>query len=119
IAKGDEMKKNITILLIIITVVSLFSGCDKKNEYTKYDDSFFDTFDTVTKVVAYTKTEEEFESYMETIHNRFIELHNMYDKYNDYEGINNIKTINDNAGKEPVEVSEEIIDLILFSKEWY
>lgn len=80
---------------------------------------FFDTFDTITRVVAYTRTKEEFDSYMEIIHNRFIELHKLYDKYNDYEGINNIKTINDNAGIKPVKVDKEIIDMILFSKKWY
>ena len=35
--------------------------------------------------------------------------------YHDYEGINNIKTINDNAGVAPVEVSQEIIDLLLLN----
>jgi thiamine biosynthesis lipoprotein len=33
--------------------------------------------------------------------------------------INNIKTINDSAGNSPVPVRQEIIDLLLFSKEWY
>ncbi|MGN9165880.1 FAD:protein FMN transferase [Tissierellaceae bacterium HCP3S3_D8] len=113
------MKKIISISLVVLILVSTLVGCEKKPEYTKYDDSFFDTFDTITMVVAYTKTKEEFDSYMETIHNRFIELHKLYDRYNDYEGINNIKTINDNAGIRPVKVEEEIIDMLLLSKEWY
>ena len=36
-----------------------------------------------------------------------------------YEGINNIKTINDNAGIKPVKVDKRIIDLIKFSKDMY
>ena len=43
----------------------------------------------------------------------------MYDIYNNYDGINNIKTINDNAGKQPVKVTQEIIDLVLVSKKWH
>ena len=48
-----------------------------------------------------------------------LEFNKLYDIYKDYDGINNIKTINDNAGIKPVEVQQEIIDLLLFSKEWY
>ncbi len=112
------MKKILTIIMALTIMIS-FSGCTKKPEYTKYSTSFFDTFDTVTQVVGYTKTEEEFDKYVAQIHNRMLVLHKLYDKYNNYEGINNIKTINDNAGLGPVKVDKEIIDLILFSKDLY
>lgn len=113
------MKRIAYIILIAVIITSLLAGCTKQTKYEKYDDTFFDTFDTITTVVAYTENKEEFDSYMVKIKDRFLELHKLYDKYNDYEGINNIKTINDNAGVEPVKVDQEIIDLILFSKEWY
>ncbi|MBE3519523.1 MAG: FAD:protein FMN transferase [Firmicutes bacterium] len=90
-----------------------------RDRYQKYTDSFFDTFDTLVTVVAYTRNEQEFRSYFEKIHARFQELHRLYDIYNTYPGINNIKTINDNAGVKPVVVPKEIIDLIKFSKDWY
>lgn len=113
------MKKRILMVLILVVSLSLVIGCEKKSSYEKYTDSFFDTFDTITQVVAYTESKEEFDQYMETMHNRFIELHMLYDKYNNYEGVNNIKTINDNAGIAPVKVDKEIIDMLLFSKDWY
>jgi thiamine biosynthesis lipoprotein len=53
------------------------------------------------------------------IYDNLKEYHELYDIYNDYEGINNIKTINDNAGKAPVKVDQRIIDLLKFSKEAY
>lgn len=89
------MKKIVMILSIIFLLISIFIGCNivNVNKYNKYTDSFFDTFDIITVVVGYTKNEEEFNSYMRKIHSRFKELHNLYDIYNDYEGINNIKTI--------------------------
>lgn len=114
--------KKLTVFWIFGIMFMLFlSGCQAKPEtgYQKYEDSFFDTFDTLTQVVAYTKSEQEFRDYFEKIHARFQELHRLYDIYNDYPGINNIKTINDNAGIQPVKVEKEIIDLILFGKEWY
>ncbi|MBQ3009485.1 MAG: FAD:protein FMN transferase [Oscillospiraceae bacterium] len=43
----------------------------------------------------------------------------MYDIYTQYDGLNNIHTINKNAGVAPVKVDKEIIDLLEFSKEWY
>lgn len=113
------MKKRILMVLVLVVSLSLVIGCEKKSSYEKYTDSFFDTFDTITQVVAYTESKEEFDQYMETMHNRFIELHMLYDKYNNYEGVNNIKTINDNAGIAPVKVDKEIIDMLLFSKDWY
>ena len=91
---------------------------NERKEYTRYNDNF-SAFDTITQVLGYTKTEDEFNSYVKKIESRFQELHKLYDIYSDYEGINNIKTINDNAGIEPVKVDKQIIDLIKFSKEWY
>jgi len=113
--------RRITACCLAALLLFLLSGCQigGKSGYTKYSDSFFDSFDTITQVVCYAKSEEEFNRYFEKIKDRFRELHMLFDKYNDYEGVNNIKTINDNAGKAPVVVDREIIDLLLFSREWY
>ena len=115
------MKKSTYKLILVLSIALLISGCQatEKKEYTKYNETFYDTFDTLIQVVGYTESEEEFNSYAEKIHGRFEELHKLYDIYNDYEGINNIKTINDHAGIQPVKVEDEIIDLLVFSKEWY
>lgn len=113
--------KKVIIIIILITMVTAIVGCSSisANNYTKYTDSFMDTFDTLTVVVAYAKSEEEFKAHFNKIHARLQELHKLFDIYNSYEGINNIKTINDKAGIEPVKVQKEIIDLILLGKEWY
>ena len=113
------MKKRILLILIFLVSISILIGCERKTTYEKRSDNFFDTFDTITQIVAYTESKDEFDLYMDIMHNRFLELHKLYDKYNSYEGINNIKTINDNAGIKPVKVEKEIIDMLLFSKEWY
>ena len=47
----------------------------------------------------------------------FTYYNNLFDIYNDYDGINNVKTINDNAGIKEVEVDPVIIELIELSKE--
>ena len=85
----------------------------------RYEASFLELFDTVTTIVGYAKSEEEFSNYSQMIYDTLEEYHQLYNIYNDYSGVNNIKTINDNAGIEPVKVDQKIIDLLLFSKENY
>ena len=102
-------------LLGIVIAVRLYGT----RGYEKYTDSFFDTFDTVVVVVAYNRSQEEFDAYFDKIHRRFQDLHKRYDIYHEYPGLNNLKTINDHAGVKPVKVDKEIIDLILLGKQLY
>lgn len=88
-------------------------------ELTRYQATFLDLFDTLTTVVGYAQSEEEFRAVAERLRSGLEEYHELYDIYNDYEGINNIKTINDAAGGEPVEVDDRIIELLLFCREMY
>jgi len=98
----------------------LSTGCaGRQAGYEKYSYEFLGAFDTVIQFVGYAENEKQFETMVKKAQARFEELHKLFDIYHDYDGINNIKTINDNAGIKPVPVRQEIIDLILFSKEWY
>ncbi len=106
----------------LVAVLTLMApGCtgQQKSEYSKYSYEFIGAFDTVIQFLGYSKSQEEFEKIAQMGQSRFFELNQLYDIYNDYEGINNVKTINDNAGIKPVVVQQEIIDLIQFSKDWY
>ena len=98
----------------------VLSGCGSLDEgnHTRYTESIFDTFDTHVQVVIYAESEEQFREYFTALHDRLREMHQLYDIYNSYDGINNVKTINDNAGIRPVEADQEIIDLINFSRQW-
>ncbi len=108
------MKKKIVIIMLLI----LFTSCDS-NKYNKYDASFNGPFDTFSTITIYTESKVSFSNYYDLIYNRLNNLHKQFDIYNDYEDINNIKTINDNAGISPVTVSEDIIKLIEFGIEAY
>jgi thiamine biosynthesis lipoprotein ApbE len=81
------MKRKTIIFIVIFALLFPLAGCRKEPEqkYMKYSDSFFDTFNTLTQVVAFTKSKEEFDRYYESIHARFQELHKLYDIYNNYE----------------------------------
>ncbi|NLP35537.1 MAG: FAD:protein FMN transferase, partial [Clostridiales bacterium] len=111
------MKRKLLIFLAIITMLSAVSCNLAKPK--KYQGSFLVLFNTVTEVVAFANSESEFEEFTKLIYDNLKEYHELYDKYNDYDGVNNIKTINDNAGITPVKVDQRIIDMLLYSKDMY
>ena len=115
------MRRIIVLLLVAALILSgcIGKGSNKNSPYCKYSYEFLGSFDTVIQFVGYAESEDKFDDFAKQGQARFEDLHKLYDKYNDYPGLNNIKTINDNAGLKPVEVSQEIIDLIVFSKEWH
>ena len=83
---------------------------------TRYNASFIGLFDTVTAIVGLSDSKEAFTQEAQRINEQLAEYHRLYDIYHDYEGLNNLKTINDNAGKAPVQVDRRIIDLLLFCR---
>lgn len=85
----------------------------------RYNAQFLDVFDTVSMEIGYEPDEETFKSRYKDSHELLLKEHQLFDIYNDYDGINNIKTINDNAGKEPVKVDPKLIELLKWGKEIY
>ena len=107
------MKKVVTIFTVLAMMINI-TACGPKTEQ-RFESSFLELFDTVTTIVGYAPDEKTFTDYSQLIYNRLEEYHQLYDIYNDYDGVNNIKTINDNAGIKPVKVNQKIIDLLEFS----
>lgn len=112
------IKRSISAILVLIVLIITACSGDSGKQYNRYSASILDSFDTLVRVIAYTEDEEQFDIYFSFIQLRLQELHRLYDIYNDYEEINNLKTVNDQAGIKPVAVDEDIIDLLLFSREW-
>ena len=107
------------IFFVVLILAVLFHQNQAQRNLSRYTATFLDVFDTRTDVVGYSTSEEKFVEQVSLLKEKLEYYHKLYDIYNDYEGIHNIKTINDNAGVAPVEVSREIIDLLLFSKEMH
>ena len=64
-------------------------------------------------------TREEFDSYLIRAEQKLGYLHKLFDIYYEYSGVDNIKTINKNAGKKSVKVDRELVDFLLYCKELY
>lgn len=89
------------------------------SKWFKNTGTFYDTFDTVTQLIAYTKTEEEFNRFFDLAHQEFQRLHRLYDNYQTYPGVTNLTTLNEEAGKAPVPVEEDLYSLLQFSVDQY
>lgn len=112
------MKIKAIALILIITLAMSIPACGKPDK-TRYEAEFLGVFDTVTQIVGYAVSKDDFSMHVQKIQDNLKEYHQLYDIYNNYEGINNLKTINDQAGIQPVKVDSKIIDLLLFSREAY
>lgn len=110
----------LVIIILIFCLIFILSGCSlESSELTRRQSQFIELFDTATVLIQYTKTEEEFKETSQLIHDELEIYHELYDIYNNYPNTNNIRTINEQAGKAPVIVDKKIIDLLLFSKKAY
>ena len=117
----QNLKKYIPALAAILMVVlgiglSIYQKNSQPEQYKRY---YIDAFDTATQIIGYADSEESFGEQADLINEELKRYHKLYDIYNLYGDINNLKTINMNAGKEPVKVDKEIIDLLKFSIELY
>ena len=110
--------KRILALLLILSL--LLCGCAGAGEEQKqYTATFLTVFDTVTTIVGRDVSEESFTEKTQAVHDVLLHYHQLFDIYNEYEGLNNLKTVNDNAGIAPVEVDQAIIDLLNDCKRYH
>ena len=113
------MKKRVFAAVFGLYFLMISITSCSRQELVRYDAQFLQLFDTVTSIVGYAKDKDTFTKYAQLLYDELKIYHELYDIYNDYEGVNNIKTINDHAGIEPVVVDQKIIDMLDFSKEMY
>ncbi len=111
------MKKILSLVLSFVLLFSLF-GCTNI-KYTKYSKSFLELFDTASSITAYDTSQENFDKKYNELYKVIKKYSELFDIYSSYDDIINIKYLNDNAYKEPIEVDKEIIDLLNFSIKAY
>lgn len=117
-------KKFVCCALICSLILIFCSSCTSEqskqgDELQKFSTTYIEYFDTASVIVGFEKDEAAFNKNCEFIEARLKEYNQLYDIYKSYEGINNIRTINKNAGIEPVKVDKKIIDLLDYCIEIY
>ncbi|MCL1819742.1 MAG: FAD:protein FMN transferase [Oscillospiraceae bacterium] len=111
------LKKWVCVFSALLITLGV-SGC-RTSGYERFRTELDGLFDTNITVIGYARSKGEFDTYANIIFERMGELHILYDIYNAYDGTNNLHTVNQNAGIAPIEVSGDIIDMLLLAKDGY
>ena len=102
--------------LICASLALLLAGCSTTQKATMedlYSNISLDAgFDTVLYYQEYNSDTEASKAHFEEVVSLFSHYNELFDIYNDYEGVSNIKTINDFAGVSPVVVDPVIIEML-------
>ena len=116
--------KSLACLCAVLGLLVVLTGCP--NSAIKEDSKdpkgmmYFTFFDTVSYVYSYAgDSQEAFEENCNGVSAILEEYHRLFDIYYEHSGVNNLKTINQNAGKDPVKVDQKLIDFLLYAKELY
>jgi len=117
--KRGKQKRILAAILAAVCILTACTPAPSAEGEKRYTASYLDVFDTRTEIAGYGESEEAFRLQADQIKEQLAYYHKLYDIYHTYEGINNLKTINDNAGIAPVKVDAEIIALMKLSKEMY
>ncbi|MBQ6843689.1 MAG: FAD:protein FMN transferase [Agathobacter sp.] len=107
------------ILFVILGILIPYLQNNMQNKMEIYTKTYLDVFDTVTQFKGYAESEDIFNEHADILKTELETYHKLYNIYTSYEGINNIRTINRDAGIEPVKVDQKIIDLLKFSIDLY
>ena len=108
--------------LCLLLACALLCGCaaaGNETERKTYEATFLTLFDTVTVIKGAADSKEAFTEIAYAIRDELQVYHQLFDIYNDYEGITNLKTVNDMAGQAPVKVDRRIIELLLDCRVYY
>ena len=104
---------------LVLTLSMLLCGCTGAGEEQKqYSATFLTVFDTVTTILGRDVSEAAFTEKAQAVHDELLRYHQLFDIYNEYEGLNNLKTVNDHPG-EAVSVDKAIVDMLLDCKAYY
>ena len=90
------MKKiKILAVMIMALLCATLPACKKTgSELQKFSEYSFDYFDTVTTVTGYAASREEFDEIVGDIFSELKEYHRLFTIYLSYDGLNNLRTVN-------------------------
>ena len=113
--------KSLSCLFVVLGLLVFMTGCPKTAKKAQPQGMvYYNFFDTVSYIYSYAgDTPEEFEANCEKASGVLENYHRLFDIYYEYSGINNLCTVNKNAGGEAVKVDEELINFLLYAKQMY
>lgn len=113
----STMKKTCVLILSLCLMMTSSALAVQTPSFQKYSYVFFDTFDTVITILGYASDKAVFDRAATQAEAAFKRYHMIFDQYHPYEGIQNVYTLNHQAAQGPVEVPQELFDLLSYCKE--
>ena len=113
------MRKRILALGLLLLLLAGCAAPGLQKDPVIYEATFLTLFDTVTVIKGSAENQEAFTELAQGIYEELEYYHQLFDIYRDYEGLNNLKTVNDMAGIAPVEVDEAVIHLLTDCRSYY
>ncbi len=114
------MKRLLCILALLCFTLPTLASCNTGRGTEPQSTEFYEYFDTVSIVQSYLgDSKESFNKNCALVRGVLEKYHRLFDIYYEYSGINNLRTVNRNAGKAPVKVDGELIDFLLYCKDMY
>ena len=120
--KKEKITSIVALAVLAAAVVALAVALLTRDKPSSLRTKTFlaDYFDTVSTVYCYSDdTDEEFAERCAAVEELLLDYHELTDIYNEYDGVNNLKTLNDNAGGEPIKIDARLMDMLVFSKKIY
>ena len=100
----------IAVCLIGVLCFSLPAGADET--FSKYSTIFYDAFDTVIQLIGYAASQEAFDQAARLSKDMLTHYHQLFNQYEEYPGVVNVCVLNQRAKDGPVEVSQDLFDLL-------
>ena len=113
------MAKRVCCVLLSLLLAGGLVGCAPFSSAPRRSQTYLDVFDTVTEISAYGMSEAEFAADVQKLHDELVTYHRLYDIYNTYPDMNNLKTVNAAAGGAPIRVDTRILDLLEYGLNAY
>lgn len=120
VQRNEKLKLTI-IFLILVSFLASVSGCTKETGLSQSRSRvYFDWFDTVSVIYSYADdSEEHFEQTVSEVRDLLEKYHRLLDIYHEYEGMNNLCTLNRNAGIQAVVLDPFLIEYLKLCKGYY
>ena len=106
-------KRLCRLSLLAVCLLLLLGSCGGRK--ASYHYTYADVFDTVTGITVYASSQAEADGVAALIHEELLTCHRLFDIYHEYDGMNNLCTVNRLAGKEAVTVDRRVLELLEFS----
>ena len=116
-----QSSKRAALMVVFLSIILLLAcSCSKIDSGTLkvHSVTFAPYFDTVGQMYSFALDKEDaFNENVSQVSALLERWHRLLDIYNEYEGMNNLCTVNRNAGGEPVKVDPELLQFVQYAKD--